>query len=563
MIRRTLLAALAGGLVGSPAGRAAPGDAVPAQPAASAARGQMPAYAAPPTVVPVYYIPAPAVPAPLTPAPAAPGAPTLAPPAPAGPAWVPAPALPAPAYAPPAPAYAPPAPTYDPAYGAPTYAPPAPVYAPPAPAYAPPAPAYAPAGPTVLAPTPIPAPPPAPADSPAPTYAPAPGAFSDACLAPQPPAYEGMASGCEASCADAGRVWGGAEALYWWTKGVRTTPLVTASAAGGLGTLGDPGTSVLYPNGRLLDDGRFGGRVRAGVWCDPCNTWGFDAGGFWLSNRSSRFGAGSDGSQVGLFRPFFDPATGENAELVGFQQNLGGTLSPVLQGTVTVKSTMNLYGGDLNARRGLWLLGHRVDVFAGYRYMQLRDSLSIKEDLQETDPTLATFGSRYQVTDRFRASNNFYGGQIGASSEMTFGRFFVNATAKAAVGVNAQRIRIDGNTTVTDGATGASQSLVGGLLAQSTNVGNYGSSQFSFIPEANVNVGMNLGSHVRVFAGYSFLYWTNVVRAAEQIDRRVNTTFIPTPGGGAAPVGPAVPAFLRKANDFWVQGANAGIEFRW
>ena len=56
-----------------------------------------------------------------------------------------------------------------------------------------------------------------------------------------------------------------------------------------------------------------------------------------------------------------------------------------------------------------------------------------------------------------------------------------------------------------------------------------------------------------------------VVRPGEQIDTNVNTRFRPPLPGFAAvtPTGPAVPAVLFRNTDYWAQGLNFGLQYRY
>ena len=100
---------------------------------------------------------------------------------------------------------------------------------------------------------------------------------------------------------------------------------------------------------------------------------------------------------------------------------------------------------------------------------------------------------------------------------------------------------------------------LGGLLAQPTNIGRYAFNDFAVAPEGTLNLGFQLTDGIRVFGGYTFMYWSNVTRAGEQIDLVVNGTQI----GGQPLVGAARPAFVQRQNDFWAQGVNVGAEFRY
>jgi len=61
------------------------------------------------------------------------------------------------------------------------------------------------------------------------------------------------------------------------------------------------------------------------------------------------------------------------------------------------------------------------------------------------------------------------------------------------------------------------------------------------------------------------LYWTNVVRPGQQIDRSLDEAQIPNfdtlgPGSPSTLGRPAVPF---RQSDFWAQGLNLGVEFRY
>ncbi len=66
---------------------------------------------------------------------------------------------------------------------------------------------------------------------------------------------------------------------------------------------------------------------------------------------------------------------------------------------------------------------------------------------------------------------------------------------------------------------------------------------------------------VRIYVGYTLLYWSNVVRPVDQIDFGINPTQLPTAAGPGTLVGPARPAFNFHETDFWAQGVNLGVMF--
>ncbi len=65
--------------------------------------------------------------------------------------------------------------------------------------------------------------------------------------------------------------------------------------------------------------------------------------------------------------------------------------------------------------------------------------------------------------------------------------------------------------------------------------------------------------------GYSFLYVSSVARPGDQIDRVINPNTSPAIGSNfsGAVSSPPHPALNVQSSDFWAQGLNFGLEFRW
>ena len=100
---------------------------------------------------------------------------------------------------------------------------------------------------------------------------------------------------------------------------------------------------------------------------------------------------------------------------------------------------------------------------------------------------------------------------------------------KMAVGNTRQTVRIIGQTTINDPNDPPVQTLPGGLLTQTSNIGMYKQNQFSVVPELNLDLGYQLTDHLKATFGYTFIYWSNVVRAGDQISRDVNPNLLPPP----------------------------------
>jgi hypothetical protein len=207
-------------------------------------------------------------------------------------------------------------------------------------------------------------------------------------------------------------------------------------------------------------------------------------------------------------------------------------------------------------------------VFVGYRYLSLRESLTITEDitvigsggnrLAITDP----IGTHVVVQDRFATRNYFNGGQIGGLYERRYGRWSWDARGSVALGSTHQVLDIDG-VQVRQQPGVAPMMFRGGLLAAGPNLGQFTRDQFSVVPELSLNVGYWVTPSLRLYAGYNFLYWTNVIRPGDQIDHTVDLTFVPNALSGANFSGQYRPRPLFKQSDLAVNGIQVGLDWRW
>lgn len=378
------------------------------------------------------------------------------------------------------------------------------------------------------------------------------------------------------------RFYTSAEYLLWFTDRMNAPPLVTTAPLppGGVlppnfGLIGAPGTQVLYGDGPIGNSFRMGGRFGLGLWLDCDQTCGLDASFFFLGRNADTVSFSSRLQPV-LLRPFIqqNPPTGPNYQIVafppGFTQN--NQPFPDQTGTVSVRTATGLWGAEINAKECFVSQctpagGFRIDLFAGFRYLGMDDRLTIVEDLVLGQNNVAGFppNTAVIVTDRFDTYNQFYGGQGGMRWEARSGAWSFDGRASLALGGTRQVTHIDGSQRVTPPG-GPSQFFVGGLLALPSNIGRHVTGRFSFVPELTMNLGYFVRPNVKVFAGYNLLSWTNVQRAAEQIDPVLDLAQIPNfndPLNPPTPQNPPRPFVLFQQSDFWAQGMQLGVELRW
>ena len=393
--------------------------------------------------------------------------------------------------------------------------------------------------------------------------------------------YQDCMDGCATPLAPclffpSGGMWVHGEYLLWSTKGMEIPPLVTA---GPTGILGDQGTELLYGDETILDDMRSGFRIEVGTWLDCNRIYGLE-GDYWsLGEENAGFRAESNAAgSPSLFRPFnnmnprlengdFDPPARADAEIVSEPE--------VLAGSVQVDAYSELMGAGIRFRRRMCCdtgcitcrdacgcpvgipRSTRLDFLIGYRYLRLREGLSIHEDLTSLLP-VPEEGS-FDLRDSFDTKNTFNGVDLGILWERSWGRWSLELLGKLALGNMEQIVQVRGRTTISDALTGNGD-YVGGLLAQRTNIGEYQRDVFAVAPELGITLGSQLTRHWRATCGYSFLYLSRVARPGEQVDLDVNPDLLPPEFSPFA--GLDRPEFTFRDSDFWAQGLNLGLECR-
>jgi hypothetical protein len=361
---------------------------------------------------------------------------------------------------------------------------------------------------------------------------------------------------CPETCGPPGRLWLRGEYLLWWLQGQRLPPLLTTSPAGTpqaqAGVLGAPGTSVLFGGDRVDTDARSGGRVTAGYWFDEEQTLGIEANFFYLEQQTDGFSTASAGVPI-LARPFFAVDKGRpDSLLVAFPG--------LVSGLASATASSSLFGGEVYLRQNLCCgCCYRVDLLAGYRFLRLTDNLDLREEEINAGPNQGfPLGTAFDLVDRFTTENEFHGGEVGFAGEVRQGKFFLDFLAKVALGGTIEELETIGGTNISQPGAPTGHVPVG-FLVQQANSGHFSNTRFAVVPEIGINAGYQLTDHLRAMVGYTFLYWSEVARAGDQIDLSVNTTQLP-PGHL---VGPARPAVTFQGTDFWAQGISFGLELRY
>ncbi len=370
------------------------------------------------------------------------------------------------------------------------------------------------------------------------------------------------------------------EYLYWWVRDGGLPALVTT------GPITDPVPGVLEPtvigrntqvtfgNGSLDTQGRSGARFEFGRWFGACQPWAIEGGFFFLGQRTTAFNASGDGSATSpvIARPFFEANRQlETVEYVNFPG--------VLRGSIAIQSTSNFYGANIDWRRKLWCNPcFRMDGQLGFRYLNLDEDLDIRENstfvaggFTTNTGTTIPIGSTSAVQDAFSVDNDFYGVMMGLVSQWRRGPWSVDLLTRVSLGTTHQTVTIAGGQQVVPASLAPPGNFNGGLLARPSNIGTFDTNAFTVVPEVGLNVGYQFTPHWKVFAGYTFMYWSNVARVGDQVDRTINLSGIPfalQPGqrdnlGRVIPAGETRPLPTNRDTDFWAQGVNVGLQWTW
>jgi hypothetical protein len=371
-----------------------------------------------------------------------------------------------------------------------------------------------------------------------------------------------------------GRFWVDNEFLMWWLQGTHLPPLVGTSPPGTpVGKFTGASTTIYGPGSQ--DNGlRLGYRLTVGGYLDDHQCYALEAQFLIFANSGNQFNDSSSGTPI-LTRPVLVggqliadpiavPGTSNGSIHVsttttgwlggGFwlRENFSRTDDPC--DTCHCCRGGGCCGGCSNNDSGWYC---RFDSLIGYRYVRLADHLEIDDTVNAVAALNGlSAGSTIARTDRFETGNSFHGADLGITGEATYGRWSIGMLAKVAVGFNDSSVDVLGYHSINNGPV-----LPGGFLAQLTNIGHYSHVGPSAIPELGLRLAYSVRPNIKVFAGYTMLYWYHVTRASDEVNLNVDPTFTlsGTPSGGRA----VLPNFLYQDRSIWVQGVRVGFEWQY
>src|SRR5262245_17253701 len=337
--------------------------------------------------------------------------------------------------------------------------------------------------------------------------------------------------------------------LMWYLRRDFVPGLVTTGSADSNGVPGHPDTRTVYGDERLEtrhNDRFFGTRLRLAKWLDEERTVGVEGRAVFLERDSTYFTVEDETGELLLARPFIDARTGRpSSEVFAGPTAPGGPRSGAFNGY----SRVELFTEEANVLCNL-AAGrcYALDAIVGARFLQMRDRL----DLTAASASLPDGATVFGLEDHYRIHDAFYGAQVGLRGEASAGPWFAQFRGTTALGANDQRISTTGYRITHTPEVRIVEPI--GLTVQPSNRGHFGRCALDWMFDVGINVGCRLGRHLRVFAGYTLLYWDNPIRSGRQVDLVVN----PVPG--VASDRPRIP-FRTEA--IWGQGVSAGLELTW
>jgi hypothetical protein len=354
------------------------------------------------------------------------------------------------------------------------------------------------------------------------------------------------------------RLWGSVDYMMMWSKGRYLPPLVTTDPK----QVGRdfPGT-ILFGGKDIGEDFRSAGRFSLGVWLDRCEQVG--VGGRLLLSQQDELSFQRASNAAGLpvlARPFYD--TGLPAPLPQNQLNAVVISSPISNptsvGRISDQAKNDLMNLDAYLRVLLYeYQDRRLDLLIGYQFSEIRDSLQLS-----SFSTAGPAPRPFTLLDTFDVTNSFHGAALGLQGEYRYGGLTFSMLSKLGFGNMHRQVRIDGASTA---SPPPGTPFVGGMYAQPTNMGVYKDDVFAFVPEVELKMAYEVARGLEVGLGYSFVYWTDVALAGDQMDTiTFNGQVWPRVdrnqffgGTGNSPVFDGI-------NDagFWAQGLTFGVTFK-
>lgn len=363
----------------------------------------------------------------------------------------------------------------------------------------------------------------------------------------------GSSSGC--GCPSGANTWASIDTLLWWAEDRQAPVLISTGPAANVVPNINPGLGTAQFGGTMESDMLVGNRIDVGRYFGSDQVLGAGARFYGLWNGDDTVTQTYNGN-ASLGVPFFDTfgGIGSTAFLVGFNTGIAAP-NPDFSGTVTGTSGFDFLGSEAYTR-ALFGKGrnYRVDLLGGFTYHSIDDSIT----LAGTSTQFNNLGpiAIFNWADAFTAENTFFGGQVGVETQVQSGRFTLTSLAKVHLGNMRQRVTLAGASSLNNLGVGVTNFANNGLLVQGNN-GSISRNNFTFTPELNTKLGVQLADGVNFNVGYSFILWTDMALAGNHIDNRIDSTVVGVVNNPAG--NPPVLAF--NSDTFFLHGLDLGLTF--
>jgi hypothetical protein len=322
-----------------------------------------------------------------------------------------------------------------------------------------------------------------------------------------------------------------------------------------------------------------GGRFTFGYWFDPQHCFGLEWSFFILDRQDFDFSSagGTSGPQLfntGLANTFaITSFTSSGLPLTTFQAipiTLLGQASTSLSGTFS----SSMWGTEINAVCTQCQFGGlRWACLGGVRYLNLNEDVTTSEvasltpiPVPPTPPgtvsgTLPVPPFVASFFDHVSTHDHFIGPQIGINYDWCLCHHVsLEGFAKLAVGDMHEAFSLVGANTEFSTA-GFTTTGPGLLVGPEENGAHRKRDRIAAIPELELNLAYQVTPRLRLFAGYDTLYISTIARGGTSI-ALATTAGSARLGPTTTPIEIASPVFNPVGSSMWIQGFNAGIEYR-
>jgi len=383
------------------------------------------------------------------------------------------------------------------------------------------------------------------------------------------------------------RYYGGVEYLLWSVKDaplavpLLSTAPFTEPDRGGF--LKDASATVLYgaphpPSAGGNDTQSFpmfsGSRVTAGYWLDDAHNFALEGSAFLLQQQAAGYGFKSDSggnppTRIPLYNSVPYASGGVGMIVAPTEDGVPVSLPGDTTGSASFDSRLKFWGADALGAMTLYRSpSFELTGLGGFSYLNLSEGFGLNVSIDGI-PNTPYAGESGFTTDSFKTENQFFGGSLGVRGRYTYGRFSAEATAKLGVGLSHEIEDITGgfvdfNTPLVSNIPGVTygQRLVtqgpNGIFAQPSNEGRRSTDKFAVAPGVKFSLGYDLTSSIQLTVGYDFLYYSSVLRPTDQIDRSFSKG-LPFQQDPTSTVGPMR---MMRTTDFYAQGLNVGVAFK-